>query len=354
MRNFGTAPANVRNLHVCDETGLASMKLSLADLEKLRGLDRRTNRRNAPSDHAIVSHLRQAAYQFWPTDLLTLCEAIRNGSFTPTALIIRGLPTDDVHRVPLPRECVHECKSGTLSETQLLAIGSLLGEPYGIAGEGDSLVNNLIPSSHDRDQLTGTGSRRELGFHTENAVHRWWARDRDLSPTGLLLLGLASPANGPMTRVANGRIAAAQLDEGKRALLRSDCVRLALPYRQRCQNTAERAAASPILSGRSGYETVTAAFYGDMMEPISEEAADALDSFHEELVTCSAGINVEPGMLVYIPNIYSLHARDAFASQFDASGRAQRWLQRIFITARLDAFQFRASLSERVFELRSA
>lgn len=39
MGNFGTAPANVRNLHVSDETGLASMKLSLADLEKLRGLE---------------------------------------------------------------------------------------------------------------------------------------------------------------------------------------------------------------------------------------------------------------------------------------------------------------------------
>ncbi|MBK9949307.1 MAG: TauD/TfdA family dioxygenase [Nitrospira sp.] len=354
MRHIGTVPSCITNLHICTETGVANLRLTRADLEKLRSLDNHKMKWDRLGDHAIVSHLRQEAYQSCPTNLLTVCEAIRNGSFSPTALVIHELATDNVHRVPLPGECVHECKSGNLSEAQLITIGALLGEPYGIAGEGNSLVNNLIPSLQDRDQLTGTGSRRELGFHTESAIHRWWARDRDLSPIGLLLFGLASPVNGPMTRVANGRIAAARLDEGQRALLRRDCVRLALPYRQRRQNTVEWAAASPVLSGRPGYETVTAAFYGDVMEPLCDATAHTLDNFHDELEACSAGIQVEPGALVYIPNIYSLHARDAFVSRFDESGRAQRWLQRILITARLDAFQFRASSSERVFELRSA
>ncbi len=56
-------------------------------------------------------------------------------------------------------------------------------------------------------------------------------------------------------------------------------------------------------------------------------------------------------MLVYIPNAYTMHARDAFPPQFDENGRAKRWLQRIFLTTRLDTFQVAGELEKRVFEL---
>ncbi len=55
--------------------------------------------------------------------------------------------------------------------------------------------------------------------------------------------------------------------------------------------------------------------------------------------------------MVYVPNGYTLHSRDAFVAKFDPKGRANRWLQRIFVTARLDAFQIGRAVSERRFEL---
>lgn len=37
--------------------------------------------------------------------------------------------------------------------------------------------------------------------------------------------------------------------------------------------------------------------------------------------------------------------------QYDPHGRAQRWLQRVFLTTRLDTFQTAGELEQRVFEL---
>jgi L-asparagine oxygenase len=237
----------------------------------------------------------------------------------------------------------------------LVMLGSLVGEPYSVAGEGVSLVNDLIPTSVDRDRLTGNGSERALGFHTENAYHRWLFRDRDLSPHSLMLLGLLSPATGaPRTLVANGRVAASSLTQEHRKILREPCVQLALPLRQRRGRENVKADASPILNGPEGAESVTAAFYGDMMQPVDRRAACAIKAFEHALQACAVGLTITPGTLACLPNLYTLHARDAFAPQFDQHGRAQRWLQRIFLTARLDAFQGGGDLAGRVFELPSA
>lgn len=40
MTSFGAVPESVRMLNICTKTVLASMRLSLADLAKLRGLDK--------------------------------------------------------------------------------------------------------------------------------------------------------------------------------------------------------------------------------------------------------------------------------------------------------------------------
>ena len=57
------------------------------------------------------------------------------------------------------------------------------------------------------------------------------------------------------------------------------------------------------------------------------------------------------GVLVYIPNRYAFHARDAFAPDFDADGCTERWSRRVFVTANLDAFQLCGAHSERMFDL---
>jgi len=347
----GTQPAREFELSVDATTGVSYLEVSASVSARLRRL---SSQGQTPGEttQAYVERLRRNGYRELPNDLLAVCESVRSGVFAPTALVISGLPSDWVESAPAPGEHVRDFKPSDLSESQLVMFGALLGEPYSLAGEGSALVNNLIPTVGDRNRLTGNGSQVRLGMHTENAAHRWLIRDRDLSPQGLMLTGVAAPVVGaPRTLVANGRIAAARLSTEERATLRRSCVRLALPLRQRRGNEVLRAQASPILTGPEGAEIVTAAFYGDMMEPVDERAALALAVFESALEACSAALTIRPGMLVYIPNGYTLHARDAFAPQFDTQGRAKRWLQRIFLTSRLDSFQLAGELEQRVFEL---
>lgn len=352
MRHYqGTLPSRDVELHVDNTTGVANVTLGQAVAERLRSL---AGLGQLPGEtaHSHVTRLRREAYLRLPGDLLGIFESVRSGVFAPTALAITGLPCDRVVSAPAPGESARNYKGSNLSEVQLVMLGTLAGEPYGLAGEGARLVNDLIPTLADRKRQTGNGSEIRLGMHTENAAHRWLVRDRDLSPHALMLLGIAAPAVGaPRTLVANGRMAATRLSPEHRALLRGPSVRLALPLRQRRGSKVLRTPAVPILTGPEGAEIITAAFYGDMMEPVNARIRKALAAFEAALEACAAALTIIPGMLAYIPNAYTLHARDAFEPQFDAQGRAQRWLQRIFLTTRLDTFQMAGALEQRVFEL---
>jgi hypothetical protein len=352
MRHYqGTQPDRAFELTVNHATGVANLTLGKVLGERLRDL---FDHHQIPDETAqgYVARLRREGYRILEDDVLAICDALRSGVFAPTALVVTGLPYDFVPSAPAPGEDPRDFKPTQLSEVLLLTFGALLGEPYSLAGEGDRLVNDLIPTAADRQRLTGTGSEVRLGMHTENAAHRWLIRDRDLSPNALMLTGITAPAVGaPRTLIANGRIAAARLSAEHRATLRGPCVQLALPLRQRRGSEALRTKASPILTGPEGAEIVTAAFYGDMMMPVDERAREALAAFEATLEDCAAAVTIVPGMLVYIPNAYTMHARDSFPPQFDAKGRAKRWVQRIFLTTRLDTFQMAGELEQRVFEL---
>jgi L-asparagine oxygenase len=333
-------------------SGLVGLSLSSSCAQHLRKAVVNVDCARGAADHPYVMGLRQVAFSQLPHDLLAVLEAVRNGSFAPTAVLIEGLPHDVVRSAPLPGEDSRVRKASDLSENLLVLLGSVLGEPYGIYGEGTRLVNNLIPTQGDRQLLTGNGSEIELDFHNENAAHRRLFRDRDLSPTGLLLSAVcAQEKAGPLTWVANGRMAAAALEPIDRTVLEGDLVRLALPVRQRRPGVDTRMPPGPILTGPRGIEVVTAAFYGDMMLPMTAEAGNAIMAYRAELKKVAVGIALKPGMVLYVPNAYSLHARDGFIPEFDRDGRAERWLQRIFVTGRLDAFQICAARSDRVFEL---
>jgi L-asparagine oxygenase len=305
--------------------------------------------RRYSSSHDWVHHLRQLGYCILPPALLRLIEHVRGGSCSPTAMVLYGLPYDPVTAAPASGETAHHCKAGNLSEALLCMFGALLGEPYGIEAEG-GLISNLIPSRDDQTRLTGNGSGLKLGLHVENAAHRVLFPGFNLAPRALLLTGVLAPANGVQTFVANGRTAVARLSPDHQAILRSPCVQIALPLRQRTGGQT-RTAVTPVVTGKKGREVVTVAFYGDMTLPISPAAEEALRALEAELEALALGFFVEPGTLLYIPNGYCLHGRDAFAAQFDAQGRANRWLQRLFVAAELEPFSMGLTKSERVFAL---
>lgn len=348
----GALPTQDLQFQIDNVTGVLTVDLSPTFSDELREVVQDIEMPAPDLEHSYVTRLRRTGYRFVPADLLRLIESVRSGIYAPTAIVFNGLPFDPVVSAPGPTERPHDRKPSNLSENVLVMFASLFGEPYSLAGEGTKLVNDLVPTVEDRVRLTGNGSERRLGFHTENAAHRRLFLDHDLSPHALLLEGVVAPSDRPpRTLVANGRIAAARLNAHDREILSGPCVEIALPLRQRRGTHTMRTAPTPLLTGSPGVETVTAAYYGDMMRPVSKRAKKAVDAFEAALEAVAAGLTIKPGVLAYIPNTYTLHAREAFTPEFDPQGRASRWLQRVFLTTRLDGFQIGKAHGERVFEL---
>jgi L-asparagine oxygenase len=304
-----------------------------------------------------ITQVRQAVYAAFGLPVSALIESVRVGSIAPVAVTIRNLPHEDVEWSPAPDAPPRSAKSTDLSENLLVGIAGMLGEPYGIVNEGLHLVNNLIPSRADVERLTGNGSRRQLGLHVENAAPRWIFPARDLSPAWLVLAGVSEQkSGGPHTIFSSGRRAAALLTQCERAILAAPCVRIAVPerWRDKAGLSTHRTNPVPILAGPPGREIITAAFYGDMHEPVSDEAAEAIAAFDAALNRVADSVAVVPGTALAIPNAHTLHGRQSFEPILDEDGRAQRWLQRVFVTGRLDQFDVGVRLSDRVFDLLAA
>lgn len=304
------------------------------------------------AEDAYVSGLRRLAYQVLSPELLAVFDGLRSGASTPTAVLFTGLPYDNVLSAPKAGEQNRDRKPSDVSENLCVLLAALIGDPYGAQGEGLRLVNEVIPTEEDRLRFTGAGSEVPLDYHTEHAGFRRLLGDRDLSPQGLMLIGVCAPDEGaPKTWVSNGRLAMRLLSDAQLAELQGEAARLAIPVRQRRAERDPFLPPSPLLAGPAGAETITGAFYGDMLEPTSADAAEAVAAFKAALKQIGFGLVIRPGSAVYVPNGYTLHARDPFTPTFDHEGRAKRWLQRVFVTGRLDLFGAATSAAQRVFEL---
>jgi L-asparagine oxygenase len=307
---------------------------------------------NANED-VFLSHLNLRLTQMIGPMGVKLLFDIANNRIGNGVVVITNLPFEQVNFAPEPGQPAHSAKRTSLSEHILLAFGQSFGEPYGVLDEGERLINDLIPSKADLERFTGNGSRAKLGLHAENIALKYAVPGIDLSPKYLMLTGVsAQHVGGPTTPVAIASEALKRLCYGQRAVLRSACVKIGLPVRQRTgMDEADEVGPISVVSGPEGWETISAAFYGDMMRPISVEAGWALDALQQALDDVAIHLKVLPGTLVYLSNGRVLHGRSDFEPVFDENGRAQRWLQRIFGTGRLDAFDSCKALSDRVFDV---
>jgi len=267
-------------------------------------------------------------------------------------VVFENLPFEAVEWSPVPGAPAHSAKASSLSEHLLLAISSYAGDAYGVHKEGSRLVNDLIPSQSDMQRLTGNGSKVELGLHYENAALRFARAGFNLSPLKLLLTGVSKqPFNGPETMVASSSLACQMISDASYQVLRSPCVKIALPVRQRTNSESDWIGPAPVILGSAGNEEIVGAFYGDMLVPLNDDAKVALGELKNALEEVAFGVRIEPGRMVCISNGRALHGRSAFEPLFDDLGRAKRWIQRVFVTERLDAFADFKIKSERVFDV---
>lgn len=313
---------------------------------------------NLPYDpaggQAYLHAVRRAAYAAFPDHVLYAIERAKQSDAGATGSIeIDNVPIDrGICGSPRFNESGARFKRGVLSENLLVSLAAFAGEPYSIAHEGRELVNNLTPHKEFARAYTGLGSEVELDFHIENAAQAHMP-EGDTSPFALMLLGVRGEmGGGPATRLADARRALRLLSEQDIECLCGRHFIIRVPYRWRGATPTPRdnTDLAAVLSGPLDSPRVTVAFYPGMVLAVNEAAEVALGHFYQAIREVSFGINVTPGKLVFINNSFTLHARDRFTPQFDNSGCAYRWLQRVFVARSLWNFRAFTRVHERVFD----
>lgn len=325
----------------------------LTDTERGRLHDAISNIQYDPSgDIGYITDVRIAAQSALPRRVVDALSEQRASLSPRSHLIFDNLPVDEqVFTTPSPGVFSPSCKSGVVSENLVIAFASLVGEPYSIFFEGPDIVNNLIPVSSSKKEYTGLGSEVELDFHIENAALKCM-EGGNFSPLGLVLSGVRQDPHGPSTRLSDARSALQRLPRETISQLMKPAYRIKVPYRWRDSSPnadAARTGPVPMVGGNPDFPDIHAVFYGDMVEPLSTQAASALMEFYREVKAASIAVDVVPGRLVYIDNRFTLHSRDPFVAALDNFGNPLRWVQRSFIAPNLWDHRNLVQIKRRVF-----
>lgn len=241
------------------------------------------------------------------------------------ALVVRGLPVGAVPATPpSPRAAVAK---DHVSEFSLLAAGRRLGQPVGYRPEhGGELVQNLVPTAGAAGAQTSTSSSVLLEFHTEAAFHPH-------KPRFLLLLGLrADPSGEARTLLCSIDAVVDHLSLGARAVLAQARFRTSADESYTGGRTGRLGRLVPVLSGDPDRPTLT--FDADLMSGVDAEATAALEELRGLVREHAIGVALGAGDLLVVDNHRAVHGRTPFRARYDGT---DRWLQRSFVVADLDA-----------------
>ena len=93
-------------------------------------------------------------------------------------------------------------------------------------------------------------------------------------------------------------------------------------------------------------------FYDDMfIECKIQKAKKSVDNFIKALYQVKHRYIVKLGELLCIDNRVIYHSREPFTARYDEKNRAERWVQRLFVTDNIDNFYDWEKISDRVYLL---
>lgn len=249
-------------------------------------------------------------------------------------------PSDRGIKADLPR---------TIEEQMLLVlISSLLGDPIGWATQqAGHIVHDISPVKGQECDQTGSSSKEELFFHTEDAFHPYRG-----DYLGMMCL---RNENQAATMVASRNILT-NLAEGvidvlfqPRFVIRPDASQFEehhfrkideiseeefnkfLEYsKKRINKMNTEPEPKPILFGNkeTPYICVDCFVY---MDALDKEAEEAILSFNEILNAETHEINLQAGEICFIDNLRAVHGRKPFRYPARYDGR-DRWMKRINVT----------------------
>jgi hypothetical protein len=231
--------------------------------------------------------------------------------------LISGYPVEDAKVGKTPSHWRKRLdSSSTMQEEIFLNLcGALLGDAIAWSHQRDGLIcQDLVPIEGHENKMLGSGSERELVWHTEDA--RYSYRGDYIG-----LMCLRNPDAVPTTF--------ALIDEVR---LEPDQVEVLFE---------PRFVFRPDPSHPSDTEGEKASvFFGDprspyirfdpysMDRPETQETRSAMDSLIRVIDDNMRGLSLLPGECLFIDNYKAVHGRSSFKARFDGT---DRWLKRINI-----------------------
>lgn len=231
--------------------------------------------------------------------------------------VISGYPVDDskIGKTPSHWRKVHGGSSTVEEEVFLNLCGALLGDVITWSHQRDGLIcQDLVPIEAHKDEMLGSGSERELVWHTEDA--RYPYRGDYIG-----LMCLRNPDAVPTTFASIDDV---WLDPDHLDVLFQPRFVFRPDPSHPTDTQPEKA---PVLFGdhRSPYLRFDPY---SMDQPEAEEARSAMDYLIRAIDENLTGVTLLPGECLFIDNYKAVHGRSSFRARFDGT---DRWLKRINI-----------------------
>jgi len=229
--------------------------------------------------------------------------------------LISGYPVDDakVGKTPPHWRKAPDGSCAAQEEVFLNLCGALLGDAIAWSHQRGGLIcQDLVPIEGHENEMLGSGSERELVWHTEDA--RYSHRGDYIG-----LMCLRNPDAVPTTF--------ALIDE-----VRLDPERVEILFEPRfvfrpdpSHPSDKEGEKAPVLFGDPGSPYIRFDPYS-MDRPESREERSAMDYLTRTIDESMTGAALLPGECLFIDNYKAVHGRSSFRARFDGT---DRWLKRI-------------------------
>ena len=239
-------------------------------------------------------------------------------------LLIQGAVTDpDLMPTVESIDEIQGNKGTYYSEFYLIMLGKLLGEPFSYAQERNgTLIHNVRPARKNEYNISSDSSKIILDLHNENIYH-------PAQPDYLLLGGLRKdPSGQAKTLVIGVDEILPHLDEDDIERLGKFEYRTSVDYNFGNEN-ADRGD-GPLIKILFGNRASPMIAYDDeYIAGINPDAQAALDRLREILHRHMTEVELQPGEILLLDNLKTVHGRTSFQANYDGT---DRWLQRLLVT----------------------
>ncbi len=231
--------------------------------------------------------------------------------------VVSGYPVDDAKIGKTPPHWRKKLDSSSTTEEEIFLIlcGALLGDAVAWSHQREGLIcQDLVPIEGHEDKMIGSGSARELVWHTEDARYSYRG-----DYIGLMCLRNSDAVPTTFALINDVWLEPDQIEVlfEPRFVFRPDP----------SHPTDSEGEKGPILFGNPRSPYLRFDPYC-MDQPEAEEARLAMDYLIRAIDENLMGVALRPGECLFIDNYGAVHGRSSFQARFDGT---DRWLKRINI-----------------------